>query len=189
MNKRPSLPKSIQITRDGTIVYYWQRFNWSVLVLLIFDIWLTWVIASGIKKDIELGNFNYSGAIICASSVLISSYYILGLLLNRTEFWVEGNELFIQHKPLPWFGNRAISLSEIEGFTVEETSGDRGGGTYYHLLVDIRDKPRSKLFPMLSRAFVDLTNDTRANVAFVLYQQLIIMVRKYTSTIDPITKR
>lgn len=185
MNKRPGLPKGIQITEDGRIIYSWQRFNGRVLVLLILDLWLVWLIATGIQRDIDQGNLGYT-VIFCLSPLLISSYYILAMLLNRTEFWVEGNELFIQHKPLPWFGNRAIPLAEIKGFTVEEDRLQRGS-KYYHLLVDIRDKPGSKSFPMLSRTFVDLTNETRGNVAFALRQQLIITVQKYTSATGPIT--
>jgi len=186
MNNHTNLPKSVQIKEDGTIIYFWHRFNIMILVFLVFDLWWIWILASGLTKDIERSVFDILGELLCASPVLILSYYVLARLLNRTEFWVRGNELFIQHRPLPWFGNRVISLSDIEGFTVEVTNA---GGTYYHLFVDIRDKPRSKLFPMLSTIFIDLTNDTRENVAVALHQQLTNVVQKHTSAIDPITKR
>jgi len=185
MDQRSDLPKSIQVTEDGTIVYFWHRFNVMILVFLVFDLMGIWTLASGLSKDVEHSPFLIA-EFLCASPILILSYYILVRFLNRTEFWVQGGEFFIQHKPLPWFGNRAIPLSDIEGFALEET---RAGGTYYHLFVNIRDKPRSKLFPMLSGLLIDLTNDTRRDVAVALYQQLINVVKKYISTTDSITKR
>jgi len=186
MNNHPELPKSIQVTGDGTVVYFWHRFNVMILVFLVFDLWMIWILGSGLTKNIERSTFDIFAEHLCASPVYILSYYILARLLNRTEFWVKGNELFIQHKPLPWFGSRVIPLSELEGFTLDVT---HAGGTYYHLLVDIRDKPRSRLFPVYSTIFTDLTNDTRQDVAVALHRQLVTLVQGHASAAGPIMHR
>ena len=120
--------------------------------------------------------------LLVLSPALALFYFILCKLLNRTEFWVEGNNLVVQHKPLPWFRNRVISLPEIEEVNMEEElitdKYNRPRTTTYHLIIDIHGKPRSTLFPMFSRMFVDLTNDTRREVVSALQQELRVLTGK-----------
>ncbi len=180
---RPALPKRVKVSEDGTVIYYWQRFNVAVIVWLIVDAMLLWITLSGVQKDIESGNADYSGLplimlIVCLTPVLVSSYYLLGRFFNRTEFWMEGNELFIQHKPFPWPGNRAIPITEIDQFVMESDHkiGRRYQVIAHHLIVTIKGKRRNQWFPTFSRAFTNLTNDTRSEEVMALHKELEILI-------------
>lgn len=58
------------------------------------------------------------------------SYVALALALNSTTIRAEGGEIVVSHGPLPWFGGRTLSSSEIHQIYVMEDRGSKGGRTY-----------------------------------------------------------
>ena len=180
---RPTLPKRVKVSEDGTVIFYWQRLNAIMAAWLIIDSIILWSVLSGMQTDTELGNTDYSGLslimlFVCMTPVLVSLYYLLGRFFNRTEFWVEGNELLIQHKPFPWPGNRAIPITEIDQFVMESDFKIRRGYQFiaHHLIVTIKGKPGNQWFPTLSRILTDLTNDTRSVEVLALQKELEILI-------------
>lgn len=74
-------------------------------------------------------------------------YWVLAGIFNITEIQVNGQELSIRHRPLPWPGNKNLFLADISQLYCKEhvTRGRRSSHTTYEVHAVTRDNQRQKL--------------------------------------------
>jgi hypothetical protein len=75
------------------------------------------------------------------------TYYTLAGFYNRTFVSVGRGTLSIEHRPIPWFGNRTLQASEISQLYTEQiiTSGKNGPRVSYQLNVVSQENRKIKL--------------------------------------------
>ncbi|NOX57587.1 MAG: hypothetical protein GXP29_01850 [Planctomycetes bacterium] len=85
---------------------------------------------------------------------LALAYFTLCGFVNRTVIEFGGYQLSIQHKPLPWPGNRIIEANQIEQLFCRERvrHGKNGTSTTYELHAITKDGKKLKLLSGLFEA-------------------------------------
>jgi hypothetical protein len=75
------------------------------------------------------------------------TYYTLAGFYNRTFISVGRGSLRIEHRPIPWFGNRTLQASEIAQLYTEQitTSGKNGPRISYQLNAVSQENRKIKL--------------------------------------------
>jgi hypothetical protein len=150
--RRRRVPDNIMVEADDrrlTIIYeksFQHYLPFCMMVLLILGIFW-W---SGQASDY--------GVWLLVLSVLVGvgAIYCLGIsILNNTIFSVDRSQILIQHKPIPWFGVKSISVAELDQFDCGERiiKDKRGNDTMYiyHLNAMMKNKKKIKLISTISR--------------------------------------
>jgi hypothetical protein len=75
------------------------------------------------------------------------TYYTLAGIYNRTFISVGRGTVSIEHRPIPWFGNRTLQASEISQLYTEQitTRGKNGPRVSYQLSVVSQENKKIKL--------------------------------------------
>lgn len=64
---------------------------------------------------------------ICHVAVGVGlTYFTLAGFLNQTRVRIDRDELDVRHGPVPWWGNRRVAVSEIQGVEIDATSTENG---------------------------------------------------------------
>lgn len=92
------------------------------------------------------------------------TYSTLAGFLNRTSLVVGNGELVVRHGPIPWFGNRTVSSTDLRQVYREETLSHsrRGRRASYHLSAVTLDNRKLRV----------LSNVPGADVALYVEQAL-----------------
>jgi hypothetical protein len=111
------LPSGLRFHHRGSyieIVYVWR--DWTILFTTGFIVFWDNQIYSMI---ISSANFNVIKIIFVCVSVGFN-YYVLAKWLNKTYIFVSPVEMVIQHKPIPWTGNRELQVSKIKNLYIKK---------------------------------------------------------------------
>lgn len=124
------LPKNIVLTDDGAVRYYWR--NWFQASFMISLGVLSFVIGFYLL-DFE------SPFVLDTLLCMLPIFWIPGLAviyfgvragINYTELRVEGGQLLIHHRPIPWRGNKSIPTEGINNISVIDNRTYRRGVWY-----------------------------------------------------------
>lgn len=80
------------------------------------------------------------------------TYSAIAQLLNRTTLHVEARALTVRHRPLPWPGQRQLSLEGVRGFFVRQSGPLARRSEPWAVLADTSDSAASVVLERLSEA-------------------------------------
>jgi hypothetical protein len=124
-------PRSMTVEDIGTGMRLTRRwFTWATLFLTVFcvgwDGFLVFWYSMALKPDAPWVMAVFP-LIHLAVGVLLT-YTVLAMYLNRTVLEISEGRLTVRHGPLPWPGNRALDVSEVEQlYCQEKVSRNRQG--------------------------------------------------------------
>jgi hypothetical protein len=127
--KRPN-PVIVTTPAKKTIVYTWQ--TPTILVLAVGGtvfavVALYYLLTSGLTA---LG-------LLLAIILSIYGYFMSAFALNKTTIEADESRLSVSHGPVPWTGNRTISLPELASLYCERI--DYGKHTTYSVRAILRN--------------------------------------------------
>jgi hypothetical protein len=109
-------PKKVIVVKESEgplFVYRWR--DWGMIIALliglvfaIFPIWLGVSIVENPPTIFWIFLLLFSGIGLCLA------YYGLGRIINRTEIRVQGGNLSVRQKPLPWRYQSSLPVGEIK---------------------------------------------------------------------------
>lgn len=142
-HKRSSLnaPKGIdlQTTMDGIqIVRRW--FSAKAFGLLFFCLFWNGIMFFILRGAVTTGQF--SGLGFASIHIVVGvgmAYYCLASFLNRTYIDISFRDIAIRHRPVPWWGGKKISLTDVEQVFSKEKAHRQKNGTRYTYQVLFRD--------------------------------------------------
>jgi hypothetical protein len=121
-SNKTSLPKGIQVTEEGRILYFWRR--WIGLAIVVGSLlgFYPLLLDPSYFSDILSPPFRFIDLFSLAIllTIFAFAYWGLGWVVNRTELFIEHDTLLVRIRPLPWMGNVTISTSELTEIEVEE---------------------------------------------------------------------
>ncbi len=124
------------------IEYVWLKGNsWSFPLRL--------VLLSAISAIVGYVRYEANDAIVPIISILVVAcalYYAAALLINKTFIVVSFYSIEILHDPIPWFGERELSVSNIESIRCERR-WNRTVGSHYLLGFALMDGSFARVFP------------------------------------------
>jgi hypothetical protein len=85
---------------------------------------------------------------VATAGSVFANYYALASLLNRTTVEVDGGQLAVRHGPIPWPGNRAFEMADVDEVVFDDDSEWRRGTLVhrFHVTVIDREGGRHRLF-------------------------------------------
>lgn len=108
-----NLPRNVSVTDDGAVRYHWKNWWTSLLCAPVVFQFLPLIYDLFPPTDLTVG-------IVCFAPIVILElgliYLAVGNLINYTEIRVMGDELIVQHKPLPWSGNKSVPMADFDKF-------------------------------------------------------------------------
>ncbi len=102
------LPQTREIDRTLYIDHPWYN-GCMVVMFLIAVPYMAYISWDGIGQ----GGWISVGGVLMFALTSFLAYYGLCLIVNSTEFRVDGEFLTVRHGPLPWYGHRTIPVNEI----------------------------------------------------------------------------
>jgi hypothetical protein len=137
MNQRPpiSLPTNLTVERKlDHIRICRQWLSKKSIAIIIFAIgWDYFTISALIKfSNAEPADSGSIKIITILTLVAVGvTYFAIATLANRTQITVNRKQLIIKHAPIPWFGNKQLTSSElIQLFVFERPREHRTNGEY-----------------------------------------------------------
>jgi hypothetical protein len=131
VHRTPGDPEGLAVVdgESSTVSYPWR--TWALLFLLLWcTVWDGSLLIMGVGA-IAAGQ---PEALLYSSMHLVAglavTYLTAALAVNHTQLRVDRDGLSVSHGPLPWWGGRQLSRSEIEQIYVIEDRGSKGGRTY-----------------------------------------------------------
>ena len=126
------LPDKVEFYNRGShieIVRKW--FGWQILFLTAFAVFWNGFLVNWytrIPEDADLMAVLFP--LIHVGVGVGLTYYVVAGWFNRTHILVSHRKLAVQHTPVPWFGNKEISASELQQvYAKEKISHSRNGTT------------------------------------------------------------
>lgn len=148
------LPDSVSIEKLGDTLLLKQRwFSWKLLFLVFFciawDSFLLFWYSQVFRSNAPI-IFSVFPLIHVAVGIWLTYFTIAGFL-NSSIIKVSRDSLSVEHRPLPWFGNKTISTNNISQlFCQEKISRSKNGTTRtYSLNLITRDGKKSSLLSSL----------------------------------------
>lgn len=117
-SQRSNLTSKVVVTEDGTVRYYWR--GWVTAISCAFM--GVFIMGTGIYMFADGLDMFILLCILFPMGILPGLgllYFATGKAFNYTEFRVEGNDLLIRHKPLPWWGNSSVPIHEVGEIDVD----------------------------------------------------------------------
>jgi len=116
------------------IIRRWRGFRFVLLFFASVTLFFTVIILLELlmPQDFEFetsGSDPVHALIFLLPISLGFTYNFFAHLLNRTHITADANIVRIQHKPLPWPGNRTIQLHRIKRLEVPPPTSFTGGGS------------------------------------------------------------
>lgn len=135
--ERPAVPIPERFKVDqqgGKLTIEWRWFNATFIFLLFFcafwDSFLViWYLTAMKSGDAPSAVFVFP--LIHVTVGLGLTWYTLAGLLNRTRIEVEQGTLRIRHFPLPWPGNRELSVGDLSQLFCDESVHRNKNSTTY----------------------------------------------------------
>lgn len=126
-------PEKVKREHDGlSLVLRWRWFNYSVLFLIPFALFWNGMVFSFLSFS-TLFSFDTGDGLPGPAGMfplfvlphtligIMLIYYIASLLLNQTRVDISHHEVSVRHGPLPWWGSKTVSTSEINQLYTRET--------------------------------------------------------------------
>lgn len=137
-------PETIKVVDEVdhfTLILTWFSYgNLPVMLIIILFNFLFWFDRSGSNPLPLMIIFRLLGIGLL--------YWVLVMLLNRTEFQTDRQTLTVRHRPLPWPGNRSVALAEVDQlFVTRSVRRRRASRTLYSYRVNayLKDGERRSL--------------------------------------------
>ncbi len=131
LRRRPAV-QTREVDRTLYIDHPW--YNGCVVVMFLIAVpYLGYISWDGIRQG---GWTSVIGVLMFALTTLMG-YYGLCLLVNSTEFRVDGEFLTVRHGPLPWYGHRTIPVPDIVQLSTLYHSTNKS--SYYTLHATLRN--------------------------------------------------
>jgi len=118
---------------DGFLVNWYHSIQIEAKLMEVLLFWdgflLNWY--RNIEIDTELTAMLFPVIHFAIGAGL--SYYALASWFNKSHIFVNGNNIEIRHRPMPWFGRKEIAFSDIKQLYVKERTPryrSGTGGTY-----------------------------------------------------------
>lgn len=94
------------------------------------------------------------------------TYYVIAASVNTTDVTISESLVEVASGPVPWLGDRSITVDQFTAVLVRERRGSRGARTYSVMYADRQRKERTLLkgLPRLDQAefIADTIRDTLA---------------------------
>jgi hypothetical protein len=143
------MPKEIEVREgNGILQISYRWFRPLFIFLLFFAIfWNGFMIVwHGISLVSGAWFMSIFGLLHTAVGIGMG-YYVLTGFVNRTTLWVGNGRLVVRHHPLPWWGNKDVTASEIRQVYCKEKIHRSDSGTNYSYEVHaiLRSDSKEKL--------------------------------------------
>jgi hypothetical protein len=121
------LSKRIALKDNGVVRYYWMELGtfWNAGVAGAVFIGMAAFLTPQPTEASILFGIQQSLMLIFWLMGLVLLYFAAGMLMNYTEFQVGDSKLVMQHKPLPWRGNRSFAIQEIDRISIQDQSSNQ----------------------------------------------------------------
>jgi hypothetical protein len=132
------MPENITVEQqaDGLrLSYRWfsGKFVFLALFCFVWDAFLVFWYTTALTQNANIIMLIFP--VLHVAVGLALTYYTLAGFYNRTFISVGRGTLSIQHRPMPWFGNRTLQASDIAQLYTEQitASGKNGPRVTYQL--------------------------------------------------------
>ncbi len=126
------LPETLKFYHRGSYIEIVRRWwSWKILFftgfVIVWDSFLVnWYVMIGGETSLIVILYPLLHVAVGVSL----TYCVVASWLNKTHIHVGAGKMAVQHKPVPWFGNKELSTYDVKQlYSKEETSGSRKGKT------------------------------------------------------------
>ena len=125
------LPDKMDINHYDDYMHITRKwFGWSIIFMTVFAVvWNAFLFGFFINVPSEAGLAAKLFPLIHVTVGIGISYYAVAGWLNKTNIYVSQHALEIQHKPLPWFGNKRLLVKDIKQLYSKEKISHSKNGT------------------------------------------------------------
>ena len=133
------LPDNMTFVDHGTYIEIVRKwFSWQFALLAVFAVFWNGALLShysGMSSNTPLISVLFPLLHVAAGIAI--AYYALAGWFNRTHVYANKDLVGIRHRPIPWFGNKDIPVSNIKQLYVTEklSRGRHGASTTYEVRV------------------------------------------------------
>ena len=159
------MPDHISVEDDGMRLRIERRwFNWGAIVILAFAVFwngIIWTVFMPNFGSFRFGSNDAFGQLFMIPFVLIGlgmAVHGLASLLNTTTITVDNGEILIQHRPIPYPGQR-LAAEDVQQLytkkrvsTSSSSSGSRSTTITYELRAIMQEGREKKLLSGLPQA-------------------------------------
>src|SRR5215210_5592721 len=131
-SRTPSIPEGLDlITTPQEVIIRRRWFSWMVIPMLVFAIvWdgflVFWYSAAFFGKHKEWVMILFPLGHVCAGIGI--TYYVICGFLNVTDVILQPDSVRVLTHPLPWTGNRLVTLHDIRDTVIRTRSNFNNQG-------------------------------------------------------------
>ncbi len=148
-----TIPEGLTVFREGNGVVIRRR--WKVSFGLIFfavitglNVWMRYWASQGRGEGPDIGLMALEVA-----PALMSVYFVLCSLVNRTDVIITGSKVRTVSTPLPWWGDRTVLVVDIRAVRVREGKAGEDGAKFRLMYIDRAGKEQVEF---IGRAMRDI---------------------------------
>lgn len=145
-------PKEVTVQKHpGSLELSWRWFSWKYLPLAFFCVawdsflcfWYSMAFTTGAPWIMIV----FPIAHLAVGAGL--TYYTLAGFLNRSWLHLDREYFTVGHRPLPWWGNLHVPVTQVEQLYCKEKPGKNNSGSSYQLSVVLKDGRKKDLLSNL----------------------------------------
>lgn len=116
------LPEKLQLETFSDYIHISRKwFGLQFIILTLFTLfWNGFLIHTYLLMGDEASLTMKSMPLLHAAVGIIMAYYVLAGWLNTTNIFVSRESLEINHKPLPWLGNKKLKSADLKQLYTKE---------------------------------------------------------------------
>jgi hypothetical protein len=151
----PTIPEGLDLlTAAGGIVIRRVWRTWKIAPLMVFTVLWDGFLFFWYAQVLSRSHPPLAVVLFPLGHVAVGlglTYYVVASLVNKTDILISSSSLRVTTGPLPWIGNKDVTVDEIANVVVRLRSGNRGSTSYSVMYAD-RSRKERKLVGFISQS-------------------------------------